>query len=91
MKVFFKPSFSRDYKKLPFNIQKEVYLICVEIFPKLENLHDFREYPIKHMTGFRYYYRITVGDFRIGFKKTKEGYIEFMRVKHRKDIYKHFP
>ncbi len=91
MQIFFKPSFIRDFNKLPFETRKEVYLICMEIFPKLKNLRDFQKYPVKPLTGFPYYYRITVGDFRIGFKKAKEGHIEFMRVKHRKDIYKYFP
>ena len=91
MKVFFKPSFNKDYNKLPSEIQKEVYSICAETFPKLKSLQDFKNLSIKQMTGFQHYYRITIGDYRIGFKKVDSEQIEFMRVKHRKDIYKYFP
>jgi len=90
MKVFFKPSFIKDFKNLPANIQKEVKQICFEDFPKLRNLYEFKKYKIKPIKGFKKYYRIRLGDYRIGFKKENNSII-FMRVKHRKDIYKHFP
>jgi mRNA interferase RelE/StbE len=91
MKVYFKSSFVRDFKKLPSDILDEVYHVCIDIFPELGDIRDFHEYRIKSLRGFRNYYRIRLGNYRIGFKRTKDGDIEFMRVKHRKDIYKHFP
>jgi mRNA interferase RelE/StbE len=90
MKVFFKPSFIKDYKKLPSKIRVEVSRICTNVFPKINNLQKFQEFKIKPIKGVRGYYRIRLRDYRIGFKKTEDN-IEFMRVKHRKDIYKHFP
>lgn len=90
MKIFFKPSFINDFKQLPFDIQKEVRYICTEVFPKLKNLRDFSLYNIKPLTGFRSYFRIKLADYRIGLKKIG-NVIEFIRVKHRKDIYKYFP
>ncbi len=91
MKIFFKPSFISDFKKLPRDIQKEVRYICTDIFPKLKNVRGFSLYNTKPITGFRFYFRIKLGDYRIGFKKRVDNSIEFMRVKHRKDIYKYFP
>ena len=91
MRVFFKPSFLNDFKKLPVDVQKEVHRISTEIFPKLKNIRNFSSYHVKPLTGFRSYFRIKLNDYRIGFKKRADGGIEFMRVKHRKDIYKHFP
>jgi len=91
MRIFFKPSFVSDFKKLPADVQKEVRRISTEIFPKLKNTRNFSSYHIKPLTGFRFYFRIKLNDYRIGFKKRADGSIEFMRVKHRKDIYKHFP
>lgn len=90
MKVFFKQRFVKDFKRLPENIQKEVKEICFEIFPKVKNLTEFKNYPFRKLEGFKFYYRIKVKDFRIGFKKSN-GEVVFMRVLHRKDIYKFFP
>jgi mRNA interferase RelE/StbE len=91
MRIFFKPSFISDFKQLTSDTQKEVRYICTDIFPKLKSLRDFSLYPIKPIAGFKSYFRIKLNDHRIGFKKRPDGGIEFMRVKHRKDIYKHFP
>lgn len=91
MNISFKPSFAKDFKSLPLEIKNEVRKICVNIFPKLKSLFDFKEYPIKKISGFAKYYRIKIGDYRIGFKKETVSDICFMRVKHRKDIYKIFP
>jgi len=89
MKVFFKKSFIKDFQKLPADIKMEVRNISLSIFPKIKNLKDFKLYPLKKLRGFKNYYRIKIKDFRIGFKTN--GEVIFMRVLHRKDIYKYFP
>ena len=91
MNVSFKPSFVRDFKSLPLEVKNEVRRICSVMFPNLKNMLDFKEYSIKKISGFSKYYRIKMGDYRIGFKKEAGVDICFMRVKHRKDIYKIFP
>ena len=91
MLVYFKTSFFKDLKKLPSDTKREVRFICFTIFPKLHNGgHDLKRYDIKPIKGFKGYFRIRLGDYRVGFKM-KDKSVEFMRVKHRKDIYKHFP
>lgn len=91
MKVFFKNSFIKDFSSLPANIKNEIREICVEIFPKLKSLANFKEHNIKKISGFSKYYRIRIGEYRVGFKKDADGSIVFMRTRHRKDIYKVFP
>jgi len=90
MEIFFKRTFLKDYKRLPKELLEEVKEICNSIFPRIKNLADFKEYPIRKIRGFKNYYRIKIGDFRIGFKKS-DNQVIFMRVLHRKDIYKYFP
>lgn len=90
MKIFFKPSFVRDFKKLPGEIKSEVRRMCTEIFPTLGHITDYDKHPLKKIAGFENYYRIKIQDYRVGFKKESNTII-FMRVKHRKDIYKVFP
>ena len=55
-----------------------------------KDLKEFKAHPLRKLRGFKDYYRIKVKDFRIGFKKTNNRVI-FMRILHRKDIYRHFP
>lgn len=90
MEIFFKPSFIKDFKSLPLEIKEEVKKICLEIFPKLEDIRDLIGYQIKPIKGFKSYYRIRIKDYRLGFKKENHSII-FMRVKYRKDIYRYFP
>ena len=66
MEVFFKPTFLKDFKKLPKNIQLEVKNICFEIFPKIKNL-DKVKLNIKQIKEFRNFYRIKIGNYKIGF------------------------
>lgn len=91
MNVFFKPSFLKDLNKLPFHIRREVYYVCTEIFPAARDIRAIRGYDLKPLKGFKDYYRIRLEHYRIGFKRVKDDKIEFMRVLHRKDMYRHFP
>jgi mRNA interferase RelE/StbE len=45
---------------------------------------------IKKLSGHKVYYRIKVGDYRIGIEKI-ENQMRFLTFQHRKDIYKKFP
>lgn len=90
MEVFFKPSFIKDFKKLPNETKKEIKNICCEFLPFLNSLKDVKNYKIKSIQGFKNYYRIKIGNYRIGFKKDG-GNVIFMRVLRRKDIYRYFP
>jgi mRNA interferase RelE/StbE len=44
----------------------------------------------KKLTGFKEYYRIRIGDYRIGLIYRNQEVI-FTRFHHRKEIYKYFP
>lgn len=90
MKTLFKPSFLKDLKRLPFDSRAKIENICFEIFPNIKSLAEFRVFPLKKIRGFSFYYRVKVGDYRVGFKKTN-GEVIFMRALHRKDIYRFFP
>ena len=90
MQVFFKRSFIKDLKKLPKDKKKDIGELCFLVVPEINNLNELKHYSLKKIKGFKNYYRLRIGDYRVGFKKSK-GQIIFMRVLHRKDIYKHFP
>ncbi len=46
---------------------------------------------IKKLSGFRDYYRIRIGEYRMGFELMDENTIRFIIIAHRKDIYRYFP
>lgn len=45
---------------------------------------------LKKMSGASGFYRIRMGDYRIGVA-VEAGVVEFVRVLHRRDIYRYFP
>jgi len=61
MDVFFKRSFIKDFKRLPQDVKKKVKEICVFIFPTINVLSEFKNYPLKKIRGFKFYYRIKDG------------------------------
>ncbi len=46
---------------------------------------------VKKLVGSSHYYRIKVGDYRMGFEQMNENTIRFIIVLHRKEIYRRFP
>ncbi len=90
MKAEFKPSFKKDFQTLESVIQRRVSLFCLEIVTVAESQKDLFTHGVKKLAGWGSYYRVRIGDYRIGFK-IEGSTIIFMHVLHRKDIYRHFP
>ena len=88
MIVAFDKSFSKSLDKLK----------DAQILPKIEKIIIECETAsalsaisnVKKLVGFKTYYRIKIGDYRLGFELLNNE-ITFITVKHRKDIYKKFP
>jgi mRNA interferase RelE/StbE len=86
---FYKKSFLRDLAKLPRRHREQIERLVFEEIPRL---HKVLAIPgIKKMKGYRRYYRIRVGDYRIGCQVGENNQITFYRVKSRADIYQVFP
>lgn len=88
MKTAFKDSFYKALLKLRNpKLKSEIAVIISEI----EYAEDLRKIPnLKRLHGRGKYYRIKIGDYRIGLKLVDEV-VYFVDLAHRKDIYKHFP
>ena len=88
MTASFRKSFLRDVKKLKdpkvLGQVREV-IEAVEAADALADLPD-----LKKMSGSSGYYRVRVGDYRIGLAIAGEE-VEFVRVLNRRDIYRYFP
>jgi len=85
----YKKTFLKDLLKLPSYYREQVEKL---VFEKIPNLSNVSEIPnIKKMKGYQDYYRIRIGDYRVGYKIEKKGRVIFYRVKSRSDIYGVFP
>ncbi|TVM04222.1 MAG: plasmid stabilization protein [Candidatus Brocadia sp. WS118] len=56
--------------------------------PKLKDITEIKN--LKKIKGHPSFYRIRIGDYRLGIEY-RETTLVFMRVLHRKEIYRYFP
>lgn len=81
-------SFENDLNKITDKkILKKVYAL-INSFEYISSIYHILN--IKKMEGHKNYYRIRIGNYRIGIKIDK-NIIYLIRFLHRKDIYKYFP
>jgi len=88
MKIKFKKSFLKDIEKIKDKNIKRRILKIIEEVKSAEKFKDIKN--IKKLRVSENYYRISISDYRIGLICISNLLI-FVRVLHRKDIYKYFP
>jgi mRNA interferase RelE/StbE len=89
MNVIFDRSFSKSLNKLN---DKEIRSKIEQIIIEAESADSLIQITnLKKMQGFKTFYRIRIGDFRIGIELENPTTLRFIIVLHRKDIYKKFP
>jgi mRNA interferase RelE/StbE len=88
MEVTFDKSFSKCLDK----INNKLALGRTEkAILKCEEAEELKQIPnLKKMVGYKNYYRIKIGDYRIGIE-IKDNIIDFIVIAHRSKIYKIFP
>ena len=86
---FYKKTFLKDLARLPQPHRKQVELLVFKQIPQLDSI--FTTTNMKKMKGYKNYYRIRMGDYRIGYELKEDNNIIFYRVKNRSEIYKIFP
>jgi len=89
MIIEFDKSFEKSLDKIK---NKSIYPRIEKIILEFENSKSLSEIPnIKKLTGFKNYYRVRIGEYRLGFELVSENTLRFIIIAHRKDIYKLFP
>ena len=85
--------FDRAFVKSIDKISNKTVLKKVEkVIVQVELASDLSSVPqLKKLTGFKTYYRIRVGDYRIGLESISDAVVRFIVVAHRKEIYRFFP
>jgi len=88
MKIIVQKSFEKDIAKIN---DKQLAAIVYALIEELESCQNLSNVPhLKKMAGKGNYYRIRVGNYRLGLKLSEETLI-LLRFMSRKDIYKYFP
>jgi mRNA interferase RelE/StbE len=88
MRVEFLSKFNKDIDRIKLQFVRKAILHVVH---QVEEAENFSEVPnSKKLSGFSSAYRIRIGDYRIGVF-VEGDLVQFVRVVHRKDIYKKFP
>ncbi|MBC6471904.1 MAG: type II toxin-antitoxin system RelE/ParE family toxin [Hormoscilla sp. GM102CHS1] len=88
MNVEFRKNFQKDLLKI---IDAQLYERIQEIIEQVERSENLSEVSnVKKLKGEADCYRIRVGDYRIGIK-VNDGVVSFVRILHRKEIYRSFP
>ena len=88
MELEFRESFIKDVKRIKETAMKKKIAAVISESQKAASLLVLQN--VKKLEGSAAYYRIRVGDYRIGIKLQDKTLI-FMRCLNRKDIYRYFP
>ena len=84
----YKTTFLKDLTKVYPNYRGRIETLVFEKVPASENA--FAEFDIRKIKGYRDFYRIRVGLYRIGCR-IQDGALIFYRVKSLEEIYGVFP
>jgi mRNA interferase RelE/StbE len=88
VKVAFRRSFAKDLKKIR---QKTLLQEIQAILEQIEQSSTLFDLPnVKHLTSEGPYFRIRMGDYRLGLM-VEDDTVTVVRFLHRRDIYRYFP
>jgi len=89
MKILYTKKFSKDLDRIVHD--KKLKKRLLQLLQELQHMSSLTEMKdIRKIQGYEDYFRIRMGDYRLGVKATNDG-VEMLRFLHRKDIYKNFP
>lgn len=88
MKVEFRKSFAQDLRSIKNRKVKQRIEAVIKSTEEAKSLTDLHQ--LKKLQGYSGFYRIRIGDYRLGIY-VEDDVIAFVRVLHRKEIYRYFP
>jgi len=88
LKVEFRRSFIKDLRQVRDEALKKRVKEAIELVEQARGLHETGN--IKKLRGGDQYYRIRIGDYRLGLLLEDDTVI-LVRFLHRKDLYRYFP
>jgi mRNA interferase RelE/StbE len=88
LKVRFRASFATDLRALK---DKSLLERVKALIAKVESAEGLPGIPnLKRLRGGGAYYRVRLGDYRVGLA-VEENAVVFVRVLHRREVYRYFP
>ncbi len=88
MNIRFEASFAKDLRRLRDTHLKRRLRNTIDTIKSADDLATIPN--LRKLQGHSTYYRIRVGDYRIGIEYSDE-IVTLVRILHRKDIYRRFP
>jgi mRNA interferase RelE/StbE len=88
MRVEFKKGFIRDLKKVKDRLLLKQVTEVIRLVEEAQNLSEVEN--LKKLRGGERYYRIRIGDYRLGLIIENDT-VTFARFLHRREIYRYFP
>jgi mRNA interferase RelE/StbE len=88
MELEFRDAFLKDLKRIKDAAMRKKVAAVISDAKNIASLLELKN--VKKLEGNVAYYRIRIGDYRIGVK-LQEKTLVFMRCLNRKDIYRYFP
>ncbi len=88
MKIDYRKGFLKELSKIPLGVRSKVEDFVFEELPKANSIFGIGI--VEQMKGYRSYYKVRFGSYRIGLKMENDTVI-LERALHRKDIYRYFP
>lgn len=92
MLLHYRQLFLKDLKLLnDSHFRREVMdaLVALRDAGSIEELLAF--HPVKKLQGYNHYYRLRIGEYRLGFRHENDGSLTLIRLRPRNDIYEKFP
>jgi mRNA interferase RelE/StbE len=89
MIVEFDKSFDKSLDKIKEASVFQKLETILEQLEKANNLNEINN--VRKLSGFKEFYRIRIGDYRLGFEMIKPGFIRIIIIAHRNSIYTRFP
>jgi len=85
-------AFRKSFTRALLAVRDQSLLVRVRsIIEAVEQAHSLGEIAnLEKITGWKRYYRIRVGDYRVGLV-VEGNTVTFVRFLHRRDIYRYFP
>jgi len=88
MKIKFESKFSKDLRKIKDQKLLSQIKIVINECKLAQTLDDIKN--LKKLKGYQTFYRIKIGDYRLGMAIINDELI-FTRFLHRREIYRFFP
>ena len=89
MIIEFDKSFEKSLQKIK---NKSLFSRIERIILECEKSNSLSEISnLKKLIGFKNYYRIRIGEYRLGVELIDNKTLRFILIAHRKDIYRSFP